>query len=462
MKRLNTCVILLIFLFTTSIGFLYAQTSLCKIPFNKRIGQIQTYTWGDSLLLSMQLYNMTSSIHTYWIDKAGNFTKSRIVTTDALDEFVTSIIRQGKDYYSYSLSSSGQNTIIYVRKNGVESSKKGLELEGRAFTAFEKGKAFMVATYSKKEKYLRLFRIENFEVAEKKEFLLPIDLSQYKANQVQFVAKNNLFMLSESTAKLKLHVDDQKLTIVADAPFEHWYEQAGEAPKTSILTLDLNTGEVNVRTVFESSRDDFRSFYFEGMLYRSVSTNTKFDLQVIDATGNIVTRLMMPKSEAAKSQRVFYREGRENEISTDESLFGMMRTANSTKPGLHVERNKEGKLIITWVTYFDSNGGGTVTGPTPALALLNFFVSTAVRQMLEGPGVSRYFYLVEDGVGNFKFTTDEPTIPRRQIDLYEMMNLTKEKNCKYKGYTKFGDDVLAVYFNAGEGAVELVNYGKLY
>ena len=405
---------------------------------------------------------MTRSIHTYWIDSAGNFTESNIVTTDSLDDFVTGIIRQGTDYYSYLLGGSGQKTIVYTRKNGVEASMRELELEGRAFTAFERGKAFIVATYSKKEKYLRVFRIVSNVVAEKKEFLLPIDLSQYKANQIQFVASNNLFMLSESAAKLKLHLDDQKLTIVADAPFEQWYEQTGVTPKTSILILDLITGEVNVRTVLDSSRDDFRSFYFEGMLYRTVSTNTKFDLQVIDGTGKIVNRFMMPRADAAKKQNVFFREGRENKISKDETLFHMMQTVNSTKPGLHVERNHEGKLIITWTTYFDSNGGGGMVGPTPALALLNFFVSTAVRQMREGPGVSRYFYLVEDGVGSFKFTTDEPTIARRQIDLFEMEYLTKEKECKYKGYTKLGTNVMGVYFNSGIGAVELVNFGKLY
>jgi hypothetical protein len=119
-------------------------------------------------------------------------------------------------------------------------------------------------------------------------------------------------------------------------------------------------------------------------------------------------------------------------------------------------------LIITWATYFDSNGGGAMYGPSPAAALLNFFISTAVRQMREGPGVSRYFYLVEDGVGGFKYTIDEPTIARRNIDMYEIANLTKEKECKYKGYTKLGSDVLGVYYNAGEKAISLINFGKLY
>jgi hypothetical protein len=231
---------------------------------------------------------------------------------------------------------------------------------------------------------------------------------------------------------------------------------------TSILKLDLNTGHVDVRTVLESSRDDFRSFYFEGMLYRTISTSLKFDLQVIDGTGNIVNRFMMPRSEAAKKQPVFFREGRENKVSTDETLYRMMSTSNSTKPGLHVERSKEGKLIITWNTYFDSNGGGAMYGPSPAAALLNFFISTAVRQMREGPGVSRYFYLVDDGVGGFKYTIDDPSIARRQIDMFEMTNLTKEKECKYKGYTKLGSDILGVYYNAGEGFIELTNYGKVY
>jgi hypothetical protein len=462
MIKFNAFIISLQFLLALSLGSVYAQKTLCKIPFNKRIDEIQTYSWGDSLLLSVKQDNMMRSVHTYWIDKVGNFTKSNIVTTDSLDDFVTGIIRVGADYYTYSLGGSGQKTTVYVRKNGVEGSRKKVELEGRAFTAFEKGKAFIVATYSKKENFLRVFQIENYEIASKKEFLLPIDLSQYKANQIQFVQSNSLFMLSESTAKLKLHVDDQKLTIVADNPFEQWFVQTGVTPMTSILTLDLNTGHVDVRTVLESSRDDFRSFYFEGILYRTISTSLKFDLQVIDGTGNIVNRFMMPRSEAAKKQQVFFREGRENEVSIDETLYRMMSTSNSTKPGLHVERNSEGKVIITWATYFDSNGGGVMSGPTPAAALLTFFISTAVRQMREGPGVSRYFYLVEDGVGGFKYTIDEPTIARRQIDMFEMTNLTKEKECKYKGYTKLGTDVMGVYFNAGEGVVELVNYGELY
>lgn len=440
----------------------HCQDVFAKIPFPKAIDEVQSFSWGDSILLSIMEQNPKKTVHNYWIDKNGNISKSNVNTTRGSVGFVNEIIKKGPDYYSYFLSGENQKTEVSIAKNGNWKNPTKFEVKGRSLAGFNRDQSFILVTYDKGTKSLRVLEIDLNKIKQENQYLLPFDLSQFKSNQIQFVPDNDLVMLSESTSKLKIHYSNKKLTLVADEPYEQWFTEAGIMAKTSIFTLDINTGESEMRVVLEPSRNDFRSFYFEGLLYRTISTETKYDLKVIDATGNEVTHFMMPRVDAAKKQSVFLREGRANSISLDETLFQMMKITNSCQPLLHVERNKNKNLVVTWGTYYDSKGGGAAHGSTPALAIANLLIVTTAKQLREGPGISRYFYLIEDGLGGLKFSIDDPSIARRQIDKYEISNLSKESKYKYKAYTQFNSNTLGVYYNSVEDNIEIINFGELF
>jgi hypothetical protein len=450
-------------LLVTNCSFsVYGQDVFAKIPFTRVIDEIQSFSWGDSILLSVMDENINKTVHSYWLDKKGNISKSNVNTTQGSMGFVNEIIKKGSDYYAYSLGGQSQKTEVSIAKNGNWKNSTKIEVKGRSLTGFKRDQYFILVTYDKGDKTLRILEIDSNEIKQQNQDLLPFDLSQFKSNQIQFVPDNNLVMLSESTSKLKIHYTNKKLTLVADEPFEHWFTEAGIMAKTSIFTLDVNTGESEMRIILEPSQNDFRSFYFEGLLYRTISSETKYDLKVIDALGNVVTHFMMPRVEAAKKQAVFFREGRANSISMDETLFHMMKLTNSCKPLLHVERNKNNNLVVTWGTYFDSKGGGSAHGATPALAIANLIIVTTAKQLREGPGISRYFYLIEDGLGGLKFSIDDPSIARRHIDMFEISQLSKQSKYKYKACTQFNSNTLGVYYNSVEDIIEIINYGDLF
>ena len=91
-------------------------------------------------------------------------------------------------------------------------------------------------------------------------------------------------------------------------------------------------------------------------------------------------------------------------------------------------------------TVMSPAAGGNVIG----LGLMVMAVGTTIKQLSDGPGISRYFYVRGSADGGFEFAPDDSIdIVRRRIDSFELESLTKD--VKRLGYFTAGESVIGAY-----------------
>lgn len=128
-------------------------------------------------------------------------------------------------------------------------------------------------------------------------------------------------------------------------------------------------------------------------------------------------------------------------------------------PFLQVSENEFDEHTVTFGTYYNPTGGiGSFGGGSNLmLSLMLFAATTAIRQVGDGPGESKYFYLRGKPEQTFNVTDEKSdSILRNRIDRFEIDEQDKEIRFDFKNYFQVGNSVLAVYKTKKEKSLRLV------
>ena len=146
------------------------------------------------------------------------------------------------------------------------------------------------------------------------------------------------------------------------------------------------------------------------------------------------------------SPKVNLRRGYESSQGWD-TFQSIFKQIGMCDPVIVVSEKEQG-YRIQWGTYLDEKGPGPYTSVTPLAAMLTFFVTTAIRQVSEGTGASRYLYFETDlSSGKVLSAEISPTgLLRGKIDEYERSRQKKNNSpFESKSYIPFLDGVVAIY-----------------
>jgi len=397
-----------------------------------------TVRLGDSLLFSFKDIPNDSrrSQHAVWL------ADSVAHPTDPVDAEVFTAARFGRDDYFYFFEGKSRSrrlkTWIYndSTKARVESADT-LFLHGKIIGSYVDGNLFVVS-FREMGSELSLVEINRMRVVSEKRFRLPQPIApELAAGPVDFYTD-----ASEITFQGRSNVKVFK--------YDKLYVLYDLGSRTYAMTLDPQTGAADLKAFLASSEAaDFRSFLIDGKLFRILHAKKKFQLDIFD----LATSAQIAKSELTAAQpdfNTYFRYGRKNVIHHKHKFSNMLKAANVSTPQIAVLK-RDGQYIVQWGDYYDENGmGGAGAG------IIGMIVTTAIMQMMEGPGLNHYFYYAWNEQQNSFQRLDPPlNVVRDAIDCYEMDHVVRFEDKRYIAYR---DGIAAIYYDSSARMVSVVYF----
>jgi hypothetical protein len=295
-------------------------------------------------------------------------------------------------------------------------------------------------------------------------YKLPIGLNEFIKKNTYIEFYDELLLDSfKGRARVKIFRYGNKLSLLID---DKQVEPTKKQPHVTHLLSFNEGGSVTHKVISMDGKADFGTFLFDNKLFQSRIAKDKFSMSVYDLSGNELMKYeaIADSIDTGKkdSVKVNYRWGRENFQGWD-TFRRTFKTAGSCDPIITVSGTSQ-NYTIQWGTYFNDKPVGTYAGGTPLTAMITFFITTAIRQVSEGPGMSRYIYFETDLNKGKILPVEQPPagLLRAKIDEYERSKQVKNKSpFESKSYIPFGDGVVAIYHLKPErmiGVTQLVYF----
>jgi len=297
-------------------------------------------------------------------------------------------------------------------------------------------------------KEISVLEIAGMRIVNTTTYQLPIALDEYikKNTYIEFYDEPLLDSF-KGRARVKIFLVGTEIYLVID---KKQLEPTKTNPNvTHVLHLD-KAGEVMYHRFPSIGKADFGSFLYGGKLFQNHIGKEKFSLLVYDLSGRQLMRydVTADSLDVGKkdSPKVNLRRGYENSQGWD-TFQSIFKQIGMSDPVIVVS-DKDQRYRIQWGAYLDEKGPGPYTSVTPLAAMLTFFVTTAIRQVSEGTGASRYLYFETDlSTGKLLPAEISPTgLLRGKIDEYERSRQKKNNSpFESKSYIPFLDGVVAIY-----------------
>jgi hypothetical protein len=311
-------------------------------------------------------------------------------------------------------------------------------------------------TFEKDSYLFNVIRINQLKVVEEKKYKLSFDLSQFNPAQIAFIPEGVLPGAEQASAKVKIMLQDDYINLIVDECHDQYNEKL-RLYKTTVVHINTHTNETSIHVYTEDTPRKFRSFLVGNYLFRAIHYFDAFNLQVFDIRSNReVYHEMLVADKAANEILVYFREGKANRIDTLETLYYTIGASPMCEPFIIVQNDDAASNYkITWGTYFNGKGIAPLVMANPA-GLMVMIVGTAIKQMGEGPGISRYFYMQGNFDNGFNLLNDHKEMMRNRIDTYELFLQSQKKRYQRKGYYISPNSMLAFYFYPKTDKLELV------
>jgi hypothetical protein len=291
--------------------------------------------------------------------------------------------------------------------------------------------------------------IAGMRVVNTRNYKLPIALDEFikKSTYIEFYDEPLLDSF-KGHARVKIFLDEADIYLVIDD--KHFETSETDPNLTHLLHLD-KAGDVKHQTFPSTGKGNFGSFLFDNKLFQNHISKEKFSLVAYDLSGKQLMRheIIADSIDRGKEDlsKVNFRQGREPFQGWD-SFKSIFKLTGMSDPLIVVSKNDHGYRIQSG-TYFDEKGLGTYAGSGgPLVGMVTFFITTAMKQAADGPGLSRYFYFETD-LSTAKILPVQPPpsgLLRGKIDEYER-NRQKKNNSPFhsRSYIPFLDGVVAIY-----------------
>lgn len=316
-----------------------------------------------------------------------------------------------------------------------------------------------IYSFEKKTYRLKVTEKLNDKIVNERLYGLSFDLSKFKTSDIAFVPEGSIIGAAQASARVKVFAGPEHVKIIVDDPYDEYALSVQNNYKTILIDIDTKTGAVLNKMIPEMSKGNFRSFPLSKHLFRTVVWGDDFTLQMFDLEKRqFVNSKKIVNDRKYKDQKVFFREGSQNSISQAESLSHMIKVSRLCVPFVLAEKDPQSDsgVVVTWGTYY--NGRGVQAPILPgAMGLMIMAVGTTIKQMSEGPGVSRYSYVRGSVKDEFQIINGEPVdIVRSRIDLFEMANLRKDFT--RKGYYQASESIIGMYLDEANSELWLVEF----
>jgi hypothetical protein len=461
MKSLSFLSFLLCFFVTKNIS---AQLNLAEIKFpTSKIQNLQSFTQGDKTFIFYDEINSqnTLKIKKYYFVDANGSTKE--FTANTLGSAVLcGVSDYDEDYYFYHVTEKRKSTTLRALTHNKNSDKsniasEALEISGELLGVWSHEGLNMIL-YNKSLNQLKVTHVNKLQIVDEKTFDLPFDL-RYDYKYLNYIPEGTVTSIEQASSQYKLYQNSKQLIISID---HKGNLGSSLTPQTIVIILNIENGTQSIHWIKANTQNNFATFIYTDSLYRLVTSKKEHKFQIVRIRDKALVSEKTIIRDSTLSDSVSYlRAGKAARISRKESLSKMMKIANATDPAILVLPGKDScNLTILWGTYLKDNGAGpgAFGGTNPLASIISFAISTAIEQLAEPSGLSRYFYIRSDCNQPFTFGNGNKSL-RQLIDEYEIDLEKKKVIFTSKGYRTYNKGILGLYFDSRAGSLTLVKFG---
>jgi hypothetical protein len=447
--------IIISILFFNSLFNLYGQKDFAKIELvNGIIENIQAFPVGDSIFFSYLTKQFKGDfIKAGWIYPNG--------TIDGFDfneirgKNLLEISRRSNDHFFY-YSGPKKNLVKILKWEMITNAKTviddKIDLGGAFLTSFINNGVITFISFNNDSDELIFLKVSGTEVIEKKTVPVLKFYSSFlkKSSFVEAFEKGIQNNSATGAARVKIIDDRTSFLFIIDQPFDP--EFANRVCRSSVIRVDKQSFQSQQFTINDFSKDQFSSFAFDSSFFRVSVSKKKMMVSIFDLKTRQLKKSESFVVDSSENFKAYYRRGSTHKIA-EESSYHLIELSAGT-PAILVTSVNDSNIIRVGTFY---NEGGMIgpAGANPVTALAVMVVGTAIRQMIEKPGVSRYFYLKEnDNHTNFELSTDNIN---QRIDDYEL-GFKKDHEIKSKIYVPVRNGFVGLYYVKEEKSVTVVKY----
>jgi hypothetical protein len=452
--------ILLVFCILTSM-ICVSQTLITEIDLKKqwKFKELQCRPMGENIFLYYEIWKpIRDQIEYYTVSISPDGKINSFEIPQLHEKYIAAITNHDDKNYFYYFNEEKKNIILRVVERDFANNKtvlsQDIPVEDNLLGYYTSEDDLFIASFEKKNKYvLKISQIHRLSAAETKSYNLSVDLSTLKISDIAFIEQPNLVGAEQAQSKVKILCFKDEIIVMVDDPFDQH--------KTTITRINTQTGLTNTMVFTEARTFNFRSFIFDNYLFRTLHSSNSIELQIFSlTTGELLNTTNISLYKSLKEKHVYFKEGRSMTISDTETLFHMIKGTLFSNPFLTVENEPvTGQFIITWGTYYDNNGIGPSVGLTPLLAFVSFVAITAAKQLSDGPGISRYFYMKGNPVEGFNFIEGTKLVnTRERVDQFEIMRQNSGVRYESKQYIKNNDATFGIYYEADTHKITLYKF----
>ncbi|HEY8935964.1 MAG TPA: hypothetical protein VIM65_12115 [Cyclobacteriaceae bacterium] len=317
---------------------------------------------------------------------------------------------------------------------------------------------FSIIYYQKNPNLFKVIQLSGLEIENEKSFDLPMSLTtDYK--YISYIGDYTFPTIAEGAAKYKLYKKDQQLIFSVDYTS---IESTSADPQTTVTTFNLENGEQETKNYPAATKNFFRSFVNNNLLYRSAISKNKFELEMIKlSTGKTLQHKEFQRDTVLKKSFVYIKNGKTQRINKHESLHDMMKTSVNCEPSIiALPTTDTCNTTLVWSTFYDDENilnSPASTGINPSIGIIKM-VGTIIRGPRRPTNLSRYFYLNKNC--QHEFDNNESTVrsKREIIDEYEISLDKKKVLYRDKAYFNFKHDIIALYLHERQSKITLVKF----
>jgi hypothetical protein len=428
----------------------FGQDMVLDLAINKdSFLKLRGFASGDSAFLDVPQAAKPTS---YWISPRG-------VRQVSLPEFQTfpffAVGRTDSTYY-YFVKEEKKKVFLsaLVVKDGFQKlSKATVALQTRLFGHFVENGTLYLLTAEKSGYQLRLIGFEGLKQVADQVFSLSFDLGKFKKTGVSFYDGSATTMPSDVTKPIKIRKEKNVLWMTVDEIRNEYQQPPYPMNKTTVVRLDLQTGQSSTYIFSEESNAPFGSVVHSGILYRLVSGDP-YRLDVFHIESGKRLQSHSKKQFSTDNAPVFWT------VRNGASLFV---TKTATK-GFNVDWGSafvmvdsvdQGGVLATLGVKQIKQSGFPIIAPSMVLglaaALTVTLASAVIRELGEDSEIYQYVhFLFKDGEQKIFSTL---ATRRQRIDEYEL-----EIRPTFKGYLHTSDESYGVYILSKYTQLKVVRF----
>jgi hypothetical protein len=424
-----------------------AQRVIAEFPTKNRQFNFQAIPFGDSILFSYDEVvgpGGRSVRDVKWISKAGSshdvFCPVNVFAVETEGDKIYHYYRERKSIRAYEML-AGTRTM-----NNLPES---VELKDVIILASYVDDNLFLMLLKEGGKEISILEIAGMQVVNTTTYTLPIALDGFikKNTYIEFYDEPLLDSF-KGRARVKIFRAGADIYLVIDNKQVQPTKTNPDA--THVLHLG-KAGEVSYHNFPPTGKGDFGSFLYDGKLFQNYIGKEKLSLVVFDLLGRQLMRYDLAADSLTvrkkDSPKVNFRQGTESFQGWDD-FQSIFKHTGMCDPVIVVSKNGQG-YRIQFGTYFAETGVGYYTAIlTPMVGLITYFITTAIKQVSDGPGIIHYLYFETDlRTGKILPAEISPSgLLRGKIDEYERNRQKKNKSpFEIKSYIPFLDGVVAIY-----------------